>query len=197
MTTDTPQSLLERLCQPETVPADWDRLVSVYAPLLRTWLARYPLQGADVDDLVQEVLAVLVRKLPQFQHNGRTGAFRVWLRSVLVHQVRWFYRRRDNLPEPVDPRDDRSALLQLEGSDNDLARRWDDEHDRHVVARLLNLIRPEFTPTTWQAFERSALQGLPAADVGTELGLSANAVCLARSRVLRRLREEARGLVDE
>ena len=197
MTTDTPRSLLERLCQPNAAPADWDRLVAVYGPLLRMWLARYPLQGADTDDLVQEVLAVLVRKLPGFRHNGRAGAFRAWLRSVLAYQVRWFYRRRDSLPEPTDPRDPGSVLLQLAKSDSDVSRRWEEEHDRHVVARLLNLIRPEFAATTWEAFERSALDGRPAAEVGAELGLSANAVCLARSRVLRRLREEARGLVDE
>jgi RNA polymerase sigma-70 factor (ECF subfamily) len=197
MATDTSQSLLERLCQPNAAPADWDRLVAVYAPLLRGWLARYPLQGADADDLVQEVLAVLVRKLPQFRHNGRTGAFRAWLRSVLVYLVRWFYRRRGNRPMPLDPREGQSVLLQLESADSDLSRQWDEEHDRHVVARLLNLIRSEFSPTIWQAFESSALQGRAAAEVGAELGMSANAVCLARSRVLRRLREEARGLVQE
>src|SRR5262249_5947476 len=71
---ETPLSLLHRLGQPEVQSADWDRLVAVYSPLLRNWLGRYPLQGADADDLVQEVLTVLVKKLPQFHHAGKQGS---------------------------------------------------------------------------------------------------------------------------
>ena len=36
----------------------------------------------------------------------------------------------------------------------------------------------------------------PAADVAAELGISVNSVYLAKSRVLRRLREELAGLLD-
>jgi RNA polymerase sigma factor (sigma-70 family) len=194
---DTPRSLLERLCQPDAPPADWDRLVTVYAPLLRGWLLRYPLQGADADDLVQDVLAVVIRKLPSFRHNGRGGAFRGWLRAVLANQVRFFYRQRRGRPEPTDPQDEDSPLLQLEQPESELARRWDEEHDRHVMQRLLDLIRPEFAASTWQAFEEAVVHGRPAADVGAELGLSPNAVWIACSRVMRRLREEARGLLQE
>jgi RNA polymerase sigma factor (sigma-70 family) len=194
---DTPLSLLQRLGQPEVRSADWDRLVAVYDPLLRSWLGRYPLQGADTDDLVQEVLTVLVKKLPQFEHGGKQGSFRAWLRSILSHQVCSFYRQRRSQPQPAGPHDESSPLLQLEDSGSELSRRWDAEHDQHVVSRLLEIIKPEFTSSTWDAFERSALQNRPAGEVGAELGMTANAVCIARSRVLRRLREEAKGLLAE
>jgi RNA polymerase sigma-70 factor (ECF subfamily) len=194
---DTPRSLLERLCQPGAPPADWDRLVAVYAPLLRGWLLRYPLQGADADDLVQDVLAVVLRKLPQFRHNGRGGAFRGWLRAVLANQVRAFYRQRRGRPEPTDPQEEDSPLLQLEQPESELSRRWDQEHDRHVLERLLALIRAEFAASTWQAFEQAVVHGRSAAEVGAELGLSPNAVWIARSRVMRRLRAEARGLLQD
>jgi RNA polymerase sigma-70 factor (ECF subfamily) len=39
--------------------------------------------------------------------------------------------------------------------------------------------------------------GRPAADVARELGMTAHAVYLAKARVLRRLREEVAGLLDE
>jgi RNA polymerase sigma-70 factor (ECF subfamily) len=194
---DTSQSLFDRLCQPGARQEDWDRLVAIYAPLLRIWLLRYPLQGADIDDLVQDVLAVVVRKLPQFRHTGRGGAFRSWLRAVLGHEVRNFYRQLRAHPEPTDPQAEDSPLLTLEESDSELARRWDDEHDRHVMTRLMELVRPEFTPTTWDAFEQAVLQERPAAEVAAELGLTANAVWIARSRVMRRLREEGQGLLEE
>ena len=193
---DTPMSLLERLGQPEVRSADWDRLVAIYGPLLRSWLGRYPLQGADADDLVQEVLVVLVRKVPGFRHAGKQGSFRAWLRAILAHQVRYFYRQRRSRPQPAGPHDESSPLFQLEDPGTELSRRWDAEHDQHVISRLLEIIKPEFTPSTWQAFERSALQSRPASEVGAELEMTVNAVCVARSRVLRRLREEAKGLLS-
>jgi RNA polymerase sigma-70 factor (ECF subfamily) len=83
-----------------------------------------------------------------------------------------------------------------DGPAAELTRQWDQEHDRLVMARLMELIRPEFTESTWAAFRRYALEGVSAADAARELGLTVNAVCVAKSRVLRRLREEARGLLD-
>jgi RNA polymerase sigma-70 factor (ECF subfamily) len=91
--------------------------------------------------------------------------------------------------------DAEAVLGQLEDPASAMTRQWDQEHDRHVVARLLQRIEHEFRPATWQAFRRHVLDGADAEDVAAELGLSANAVYIAKSRVLRRLREEAEGLL--
>jgi RNA polymerase sigma-70 factor (ECF subfamily) len=77
-----------------------------------------------------------------------------------------------------------------------LSRSWHEEHDRHVSKSLLASIRLEFKPATWQAFERQVQDGEPALDVAAELGLSVNSVLIAKSRVLKRLREKAAGLLD-
>jgi RNA polymerase sigma-70 factor (ECF subfamily) len=49
---------------------------------------------------------------------------------------------------------------------------------------------------TWQAFLRHVQEGEPAGQVAEALGLSLNSVLLAKNRVLKRLRQEAAGLVD-
>jgi RNA polymerase sigma-70 factor (ECF subfamily) len=193
---DTPLSLLARV-RNEGQPIDWDRLLQLYSPLLRSWLQSHPLQGADVDDLLQDILAVLVQKLPQFTHPGRPGAFRSWLRAILVHRLRWYWREKLRKPGRIGQEDAEQFLTRLEQADSDLAQRWDAEHDRHVVARLLELIRPEFTESTWQAFQGYVLEERPLTEVAAELGLTPNAVYIARTRVFRRLREEAAGLIDE
>ena len=72
----------------------------------------------------------------------------------------------------------------------------DREHDRYVVGKILELIRSEYTLTTWTAFERQVIQGQKAQFVADSLGRSVNAVLLCKSRVLRRIRELARGLID-
>jgi len=85
---------------------------------------------------------------------------------------------------------------QLEDLHSDLSQLWNREHDRHVSRRLLELIKPEFKSTTWQAFERLTIDGVTPADVAKELGISRNAVFIAKSRVMRRFRQEVQGLSD-
>jgi hypothetical protein len=76
-----------------------------------------------------------------------------------------------------------------------LARDWDRDPDQHVVETLLAVVKPDFKPKTWEAFQRFGVDGVPAERVARELGLSENAVILAKSRVLKRLRQEAGDLL--
>jgi RNA polymerase sigma-70 factor, ECF subfamily len=165
--------------------------VDLYVPLLAGWLRRQGVQPQDADDLVQEVMGVVVRELPEFRHNQRPGAFRSWLRTILVNRLRAFWRGRHSQPVAAA-----QELEQLEDPEASLSRLWDQEHDRHILRCLLEWIEPEFAPTTWQAFRRVTLDEEPAAAVARDLGLSVNAVWLAKSHVLRRLRQESRILLD-
>jgi RNA polymerase sigma-70 factor (ECF subfamily) len=191
----TSASLLERLRR-RPDEAAWRRLVDLYTPLIHGWLRRHLLPPADADDLVQEVLAVLVRELPRFEHNGRPGAFRAWLRAITVHRLRDFWRARRYRPQAPGDSDFLAKLDQLEDPASGLSRLWDEAHDRHVVRRLLELIRPDFRPATWEAFEGIMLRGERPTAVAERLGVSLNTVLLAKARVLHRLREEGQGLID-
>jgi RNA polymerase sigma-70 factor (ECF subfamily) len=185
--TPTSFSLLDRLKTARPDASDWNRLQEVYEPLIRRWLGRVPGLGAEVDDLAQEVFVILVREIPRFERR-REGSFRAWLRQVAVNKVRTFRRRR-RAAVGLDPAEE--FLDRLADPNGDLAREWDREHDKHVTQKLLMAVRPDFSPATWEAFRRFALDGLPAARVAGELGISENAVIRAKSRILKRLREEA------
>lgn len=190
----TSASLLERLRVADPASADWRRLHDLYAPLVRRWLAMTPGIGQDGDDLGQEVLAVVVAGLAGFDRR-RCGSFRVWLRQVTVNRMRTW--RRAEARRPLTLADPTEAFLaQLEDPAGDLAREWDSDHHRHVTARLLAVVRPDFTPPAWAAFEALTLAQRPAAEVAAELGLTVDAVLQAKSRVLRRLRQEAGVLLD-
>jgi RNA polymerase sigma-70 factor (ECF subfamily) len=71
------------------------------------------------------------------------------------------------------------------------------EYRNYLVQRATQLMRGEFQPQTWQAFWEFVVEDRPAAEVGQRLGISENAVYLAKGRVLRRLRQELKGLLDE
>lgn len=185
----TSQSLLDRLRNAPPDAADWRRLHDIYLPLLRSWLSRVPGLGDEADDLAQDVLVVLVRELPAFERR-RDGSFRAWLRQLAVNLVRnW---RRKGRPRVSNE----ELLTQFEDANSDLAHQWDRDHDRHVFDRLLDAVRPDFAAPTWNAFRRFAIDGVPAARVGEEFQLSEAAVLQAKSRILKRLRQEAAGLIE-
>jgi RNA polymerase sigma-70 factor (ECF subfamily) len=180
----TPLSLLQRLRQPHDRAA-WDWFVRLYTPLLYYWARRMGLQESDAADLVQEVFALLLRKLPEFRYEqGRS--FRGWLHTVLVNKYRELRRRYDPLAEGA-PLDD---LPEVAGN---LPGEADYRHE--VINRAVTLLRRDFQPATWEAFWQTAALGRPGSEVAAELGLSANAVRIARCRVLHRLRQQLEGLL--
>jgi RNA polymerase sigma-70 factor, ECF subfamily len=191
----TRQSLLIRAREGDE--GAWADLHTLYRPLIVAWLHRQAVADRDVDDLVQEIFVAVYRGLPSFSHGGRAGAFRGWLRAIALNHSCNYWRspvRRVASPGSAAAEE---ALRQLEDPDSDLWRYWEEEHDRHLLRCLLEMMEIEFEPATMQAFRRVALDGATGALVAEELGLSIGAVYTARSRVLRRLREEAAGLIEE
>ena len=193
--TDTSLSLLDQL-QNQPNNEVWQRLFELYAPLIRGWLRRHAAVEDDCEDLVQEVFTVVVRKLPEFRREPRPGAFRRWLQTVTVNCLREAWRSRWLRPAATGDSRFQAMLDQLQDPHSGLSRLWEEEHNRHVLQRLLEMIRPQFEPRTWQAFQRVALDGAPPNQVAEELKITVNAVFIAKSRVLTQLRRAGKGLVD-
>jgi RNA polymerase sigma-70 factor (ECF subfamily) len=183
----TSPSLLERLRGPAD-EADWRRFVRLYTPLLYYWCRRMQLSEEVSADIVQDVFLILLKKLPQFQYDGQRS-FRGWLRSITLNKCRDRWRRLAVAPQGVDDEllsnvPDRAATNPFE----------DAEYRQYLVARALALMQSDFDARTWKACWAHGVVGRPAAEVAAELGVSENAVYIAKCRVLRRLREELQGL---
>ena len=191
---ETSASLLGRLAAAPT-DDDWRRLDDLYRPLLRAWTARAGVPASDADDVVQEVLAVVSTKIGEFERR-RDGSFRAWLRTILKNKVGDYFSKQKHLPTATGDSDFLRRLDELESPESALSKLFDREHDEHVLKTLLARVQGDFTPKTWQAFRRHVMEGEPARQVAEALGVTLNCVLLAKSHVLKRLREEAAGLVD-
>jgi RNA polymerase sigma-70 factor, ECF subfamily len=184
----TPPSLLERLRQsPEQ--DGWEQFVDMYTPLLVAWTRRLGLSQHEAADLLQDIFTVLVEKLPSFRYDS-AKSFRAWLKTLLMNRWRNDLRKRAGVKEQGDAR-----LSEVAAAD-DLREFEDEEYRSYLVRRALELMRAEFQPTTWKACWEFVVRDRPATEVAAELGITINAVYLAKSRVLRRLREELAGLLD-
>ncbi len=167
---------------------DWRHLSEAYGPLLTKWTPRAGIPPSDREDLVQEVLIVVARRVCEFEH-AHAGAFRGWLRAILANQIKKYFREH---PGPV-------CLIPLEDVCNPesvLSALFDREHDEYFASRAMRAAKIDFEPATWRAFEMQVLEGRSPKETAEALKLSLNAVIKAKSRVLKRLRQELSRFVE-
>ena len=175
----------------------WQRIVELYQPLIYGWLRKHEMAHHDAEELTQEVLSVMVKELQEFSHSGNKGAFRSWLRQVTTNRARGFWRA-DKLRRPASGGTRFLEMVeQLADDASTLTQRWDREHDQHLLRECLRRVESEFTAATLSAFRKQLFDGQSAEAVAEELAMSVGAVYSAKSRVLRKLREAAAGLVDD
>jgi RNA polymerase sigma-70 factor (ECF subfamily) len=169
-------------------PAAWDRLVVLYAPLVIRWCRRWNLADQDCADVVQDVFQAVAVHLHSFRRERSGDTFRGWIRTIARNKMHDHYRRMGHDPQGVGGTE---AQVRLGNIPEDLTSYDEEANDeRDLLTRALELVRGEFESNTWCAFWGMAVDGKPASEVGMELGMSAGAVRVAKSRVLRRLREE-------
>src|SRR5262249_34727653 len=117
-------------------------------------------------------------------------SFRAWLRTVTLNKWRERRRRREL------PREDQPVALAEQAGPDDAEAFWEAEYRQQLVGRALDVMRAEFQPAVWQAYWEYVTSGDTAAAVAARLGISVDSVYAAKSRVLRRLRQELEGLLD-
>ena len=189
----TSVSLLERLGQPNQNEA-WDRFVLLYTPFLSHILInRLHVRPQEAADLVQEIFVTLLRTLPKFEYDPAKGNFRGYLRQVCTSKAADLRRKRQS---PAANEAELSAL-EDEKAGAEIANVWQQDHNRFLTRRALELMQEEFQPTTWKACWEFVVNGRSAAEIAKELGITENAVFIAKHRVIQRLRQELEGLLEE
>lgn len=168
----------------------WERFVTIYTPFLLACSRRAGLNDHDAGEMVQEVFVHLLDQLPKFEYDEGRRSFRGWLKTVTVNKCRERWRKR----APVALGE---SALELEGlaAVEDEAF-WEQEYRDHLMQRALEIMQNEFEPKTWKACWEFTVSGRKASDVAAELGMTEAAVFMAKSRVLKRLREELGGLIE-
>lgn len=193
MTDDTPTSgtLLMRLRELDDREA-WNEFVERYTPRIYGWCRRYRLQESDAADVTQEVLGKLVKVIRSFEYDPRKGSFRGWLKTVTNNAVRDFLA---DLSGPDrgsgDTRiGDVLAAIQDPGAISELTATLEEEAERTLLREAEERVRLRVQPHTWDAYRLLATEGLSAAEVAVRLSMPVAEVYVAKSRVVKSLREE-------
>ncbi len=178
-------------------PKAWERLVTLYSPLVYYWCRGWRLQAHDAADVVQEVFQSVATRVNDFRKERTTDTFRGWLRTITRNKVYDHFRRVGRQPAAIGGTEAQGNLADVPAEIDNDDPSSNDVAERTLLYRGLELIRSEFAERTWQAFWRTTVDGLAAAEAAAELSMTAGAVRVAKSRVLQRLRAELGDLIDE
>lgn len=172
----------------------WSEFVEIYTPLIYRFALSRGLRADDARDILQVVLRNIFRAIPGFHYDRDRGTFRSWLYTITRREISHHLRREGRQPFTADPAD---LAKRAGGNPIDEDERWELDYRLRLFQWACEQVEPEFSGRIWQAFHRTAVLEDNPARVADELGMTRAAVYVARSRVLRRLREKVAAVADE
>ena len=189
----TSESLLFRLQQhansDEIDQSAWENFVGLYTPLLLHWARKVGLKQPDAADLIQEVLAIVFRRLPDLKYD-RQGSFRGWLRTVTLNKYR--ERRRIKTLPLVD---ESASFVERLASVPQAESTWDLDYGRLLLIQAMDKMQCDFEPATWQALLAVMRENLSVEQASKQHNVSPWTIYSARSRLMRRLRDQLDGML--
>jgi RNA polymerase sigma-70 factor (ECF subfamily) len=192
---ETRPSLLAHVRSPENHAA-WEEFVLAYRPVIYRMARRRGMQDADAQDIVQTVLTRVAGAIGRWEKKDPGSRFRHWLRRVAKNAIL------NELSRP--PRDPalgdsgvRDLLAAAPAASLDVEKEIELEYMREQYLRAAVVVRTVVDARTWQAFELTVIDGSSCENAAALLGTSVGAVYAARSRVMRRLRDQVRSLEDD
>lgn len=171
----------------------WQEFARVYGPVIYGFARKRGLQDADAADLMQDVMRSVASAIGRLDYDPKQGSFRGWLFTITRNKIFNFLSAQRHRPKATGDTTT-NRLLNSEPAADDGSDAWELEYQRRIAFLAMEKIKHEFQEKTWQAFLLTAVEGLPASDVSKQIGLSAGAIYVAKSRVLARLKEEVDAL---
>jgi RNA polymerase sigma factor (sigma-70 family) len=185
---DTRVSLLARIQSPRDEDA-WREFATIYRPVVYRLARKRGLQDADADDLSQRVVIAVQRAIGNWDFDPAKGRFRSWLARIAQNAIINALTRRR--PDAATGGSSVQEFLHEQPEpDPGMQEHLQHEYRRSLFRWAAERIRTEFRDGTWEAFWLTTVEGVSVEDAGRRLGKGIGAIYAARSRVMRRLKEE-------
>ena len=179
----TRRSLLSRLRDLDDSDS-WRTFFDTYWRLLYNVARKAGLNDTEAQDVVQETVISVARKMPEFRYDPAKGSFKQWLllitRRRIHDQLRRAYRSRSVVPSPADAA---GTPVSSVAPDVQIDAAWDEEWRANLFQAALSRVRQRVNPKQYQVFDYCVLQEVRPSEVARMLGLNAAQVYLAKHRV--------------
>ncbi|MHC4177446.1 MAG: RNA polymerase sigma factor [Planctomycetota bacterium] len=190
---DTRPSLLLRIHDPQDERA-WREFLDIYEPLVYRLARRKGFQDADARELTQEVFLAVASAIDRWDPDPSRGSFRAWLFKIARNLMINLLARQRRHPQGTGSTDVKHLLEEQAAPAGEDSALFDRQFKREAFRWAAEQIRGQFRETTWKAFWLTSVENREIREVAEELGITAGAVYIARSRVMARLRQTVEGL---
>ena len=195
----TRESLLERLRNLDD-NASWQEFFDIYWKLIYCAAIKLGLSDQEAEDVVQETIIGVARKMETFRYDPQTCSFKGWLMHITRRRVIDRLRKRHTQQQAFTPwRGDSAtsgASLQIEDKNAERAfeNTWDEEWEKNLMDAALERVKRKVTPEHYQIFYLRGLKDMPARVIAQLLGASLVKVYVVSHRVARMVKHEVRML---
>ena len=193
-------SLLSRL--KDAADADsWQEFFDTYWRLIYGVAVKSGLTDAEAQEVVQEVVIGVARKMPEFRCDPAAGSFKAWLLQVTRRRIVDQFRKRQpwsptqpprgpETPAGATPRPEANGTAHTSTIERvpdpggyELEAAWEGEWKQHLLARALARVKQTADPEQFQMFDLHVRLGLPAREVARKLDVSLPRVYFAKYKI--------------
>jgi RNA polymerase sigma factor (sigma-70 family) len=200
----TRHSLLNRLKDWQD-EASWRQFFETYWRLIHNFALKSGLTSTEAEDVVQETVLGVAKRIEKFKTGAGHGSFKSWLMQQTYWRIQdQFRRRRKDRRATVAPAASNSFDSEqssgtdpkVESVDPELHKIWEIEWQEHVARTALERVKAASSVKQFQMFDLHELQGISVGETAQALGVSRAAVYMACSRLKRLLRREIKSLLQ-
>ena len=203
----TRESLLRRLTDCED-QASWQEFYQTYRDLIWRFALKAGCTETEADDVVQETVIAVARKLPEFNYDPAVCAFKTWLLNLTRWRIHDQFRKRlkvgqasqldgaGGTPDLLSDDTRRTATVEriADPAGNDLDAVWETEWQQTVMEAAMQRVKEHANLKECQMFDLYVVRGWPAREVARALGVSVARVYLAKHRIAPLVRREIKNL---
>lgn len=198
----TRRTLLSRLRNLDDQES-WRTFFDLYWRLLYNVARKSGLDDPGAQEIVQDTVIAVARKMPEFHYDPARGTFRQWLlritRRRIIDHLRRIYRqppKAEIAPELLDEEEEHTAAITDESA-SAIEAAWNEEWEKATFDAALSQVRAAINPRHFQVFDYCVLKEWPASKVAATLGLNAAQVYLAKHRVAQAMKRAVRKINEE
>jgi len=193
-------SLLSRL-KNRNDEDSWRQFFDTYWRLIYKAGLKSGLTHTEAEDVVQEVVIAVAKKIGEFRTKSAAGSFKAWLLTLTQWRIRDQFRKRARQPQlhsrPSEDRTRTATIERVPDPDiNGLQAQWDAEWRKHVLQTALERIKAVAKPEMVQVFDFMVNKQWSALKVASRLRMNLAQVYYAKCKVAALLKREIKRLED-
>jgi len=197
----TRQSLLARM-KDWSDQKSWQDFFNTYWRLIYGVALHAGLNRSEAEEVVQETVLSVAKKIREFKNDPALGSFKSWLMVITRRRIADQFRQRPPRAEGPAPRPDetaRTATIErmADPASLQLDHIWEEQWEQNLLRVALENIKNRVSPKQFLLFHEQVLKEAPAPKVAKKYGLNLAQVYMARYRVSRLLKKELRRLREK